>query len=116
MNKFKLVCIVFLSLMISCNTPSSKKITRTHVQMLEKASRSEKNGWISIHLEGAPEVIGYQHGYLLAVEIIDLRSAMAMLFEKTSGRNWEFYRNESERIFWPNVPDEYQKEIDGIVS
>jgi hypothetical protein len=116
MNRLSFHVLVFFSLLISCNSPSPKRVTFTHSQMMEKASRSEKNGWISVHLEGAPEVIGYQHGYLLAEEIIDLRGAMAVLNEKTTGRNWEFYRNESERMFWPNVPDEYRKEIDGIVS
>jgi hypothetical protein len=41
---------------------------------------------------------------------------MAILNEKTTGKNWDFYRNESERMFWVNTPVEYQKEIDGIVS
>ena len=116
MNKFKFPVIVLLCLMISCNTPLSKKVSLTHEQMMEKATRSEKNGWIYVHLEGAPEVIGYQHGYLLADEIIDLRGAMAILNEKTTGKNWEFYRSESERMFWINVPEEYRMEIDGIVS
>jgi len=116
MNRFIFPVIVLLCLMISCNTPSSKKVSLTHEQMMEKATRNEKNGWIYVHLEGAPEVIGYQHGYLLADEIIDLRGAMAMLNEKTTGKNWEFYRSESERMFWINVPEEYRMEIDGIVS
>jgi hypothetical protein len=84
--------------------------------MLSKASRSEKNGWIVVHLEGSPEVIGYQHGYLLANEIMDLRGAMSMLNEKTTGRSWDFYRNESTGMFWSKTPEEYQKEIDGIVA
>ena len=108
-----LFCVIVIT---GCNNPSSRKGSLSHEQMMEKASRSEKNGWISVHLEGTPEVIGYQHGYLLADEIIDLRGAMAMLNEKTTGRSWDFYRNESERIFWLNIPVEYQKEIDGIVS
>jgi len=84
--------------------------------MMANASRTEKNGWIIVHIEGTPEVIGYQHGYLLANEITDLRGAMAMLNEKTTGKTWDFYRNNSERMFWKNVPEEYRKEIDGIVS
>jgi len=114
MKRLLFPVVVILFFLISCNTHSSKKVPLTQKQLMEKASRVDKNGWISIHLEGAPEVIGYQHGYLLADEIIDLRGAMVMLNEKTTGRTWDFYRNESERIFWPNVPEEYRKEIDGI--
>jgi len=116
MNKLWFSVLASACLMISCNSSSSKKALLTHEMMMEKSFRSEKNGWISVHLEGAPGVIGYQHGYLLAGEIIDLRSAMAMLNAKTTGRNWEFFRTESERMFWPNIPAEYQMEIDGIVS
>lgn len=116
MNRLMFPGAVFFCFLISCNTNSPKKVSLTHEQMMGKASRDEKNGWFSVHLEGTPEVIGYQHGYLLADEIIDLRGAMAMLNEKTTGRKWDFYRNESERMFWPNVPEEYRKEIDGIVS
>jgi hypothetical protein len=108
--------LALLLLLISCNTPSTRKTSLSHDQMIANASRSEKNGWIVIHLEGAPEVVGYQQGYLLANEIIDLRGAMSVLNEKTTGRNWNFFRNESDRMFWKNIPEEYQKELDGIVS
>ena len=98
-----------------CKNDPAGKASRSHERMMKKSSRTEKNGWISVHLEGTPEVIGYQHGYLLAGEIVDLRGAMSMLNEKTTGRNWDFYRDESDRIFWDNIPEEYQKELDGIV-
>ncbi len=116
MNRFLVPVILALCFLAGCKTNAPKKAPFIHEQMMSKATRSEKNGWISLHLEGAPEVIGYQHGYLLANEIMDLKGAIAMLNEKTTGKNWEFYRNESDRLFWKNIPVEYQKEIDGIVS
>jgi len=36
--------------------------------------------------------------------------------EHGSGKTWDFYRNEAFRLFWHQTPEEYQKEIDGIVS
>jgi hypothetical protein len=116
MNKLFLSTLVILSVLISCNSSSSRKIALSQEQILANASRSEKNGWIVIHLEGTPEVIGYQHGYLLANEIIDLRGAMAMLNEKTTGKTWDFYRDESYKMFWPKMPTEYRDEINGISS
>ena len=116
MSKFLFPALFLLFMMISCNGPSSKKSARSPDQMMANASRSEKNGWIVVHLEGAPKVVGYQQGYLLANEILDLRGAMSVLNEKTTGRTWEFYRSESARMFWAKTPEEYQKEIDGIVS
>ena len=38
---------------------------------LKGAYRFDRNGWVYVHLEGSPERIGYQHGYLLAREIED---------------------------------------------
>ena len=38
---------------------------------LAGSTRFERGGWIYVHLEGAPEEIGFQHGYLLANEIGD---------------------------------------------
>jgi len=110
------VLISFLLVIISCINPKAGKVAVSHEELMMSSSRSEKNGWISVHLEGAPEVIGYQHGYLLANEIVDLRGAMSMLNEKTTGRDWNFYRDESTLMFWDNIPEEYQKEIDGIVT
>jgi len=83
---------------------------------MAKASRTEKNGWIQIHLEGKPQVIGFQHGYLLADEIIDLRGAMEVRNKQMTGRDWDFYRDESYRILWHNIPAEYQDELKGISS
>lgn len=116
MKNFILPALIILSAVIACNTSSTKKTVLPHEKMMQPASRTELNGWIVVHLEGAPEVIGYQQGYLLADEIINLRGAMAMLNVKTTGRDWNFYRNESDRMFWKNIPEEYQKELDGIVS
>ena len=117
MKRSWLLPIILTSILIAgCHNQSTRKAPLTHEELMKASSRTEKNGWISVHLKGAPEVIGYQHGYLLADEIIDLRGAMAMLNEKTTGRDWTFYRDESTRMFWNNIPEEYQKEIDGLVK
>jgi hypothetical protein len=39
---------------------------------------------------------------------------MEMLNEKTTGKNWDFYRNESYKMFWPKIPSEYREELNGI--
>jgi hypothetical protein len=56
--------IAAFSLLISCNTSINRKETRAKEKILSAASRTEKNGWIYVHLEGAPAEIGYQHGYV----------------------------------------------------
>jgi hypothetical protein len=83
---------------------------------LAGSSRSEQNGWIFVHLEGQPGQIGYQHGYQLAGEIADLLRVCKPFLEKTTKRDWSFYRDASEKMLWPKIELEFQAEIDGIVS
>ena len=82
---------------------------------LQGSYRFDRNGWVYIHLEGAPQQIGYQHGYLLSKETSDLlRVAKPFLLHETK-RDWNFYRKASQEILWPKIDAEYQNEIDGIV-
>jgi hypothetical protein len=80
------------------------------------AYRFERDGWIFVHLEGSPEQLGYQHGYLLSAEIADLLRVTKPFLEKTTKRGWAFYRKASEEMLWPGIDPEYQREIDGIVE
>lgn len=115
MNKILLSFVVILFLLITCTTPF-KKTPPSHKEKMRNSSRFDKNGWILIHVEGSPDVIGYQHGYLLASEIIDLRGAMAMMLLKQTKRDWNFYRDESFKLFWHKVPAEFRREIGGIAE
>jgi hypothetical protein len=116
MNRLFISSLVIFSLLAGCGSPSSQKGTLTTEQKMAKASRTEKNGWIKIHLEGSPAVIGFQHGFLLADEIIDLRGAMEVRNLQMTGKDREFYRSESYRILWHNIPAEYQEELTGIAA
>jgi len=83
---------------------------------LEGSYRFELNGWIYVHLEGAPERLGYQHGFLLATEIEDLLRVLPPFLKETTKRDWAFYRQAAEQMLWPKIDPEYQREIDGIVA
>ncbi len=84
---------------------------------LKNSFRENKDGWIYVHLEGTPAEIGYQHGYLLAPEIDDCIKMFAYYFENGSTKkDWAFFREASERIFWPQIDREYQEEIQGIAD
>ena len=80
------------------------------------AWRTEKNGWISVHLEGTPERIGFDHGRLLAPEIAELLGVLKPYYKLTTKRDWEFYRDAAEKVLWPKIEQEYRDEIDGIVA
>ncbi len=83
---------------------------------LRGAYRSDKDGWIYVHLEGSPEQIGFQHGSLLAAEIADFLRVAKPYFHKSTGRDWDFYRQASEKMLWPRIDEEYRREIDAIVA
>ena len=76
----------------------------------------ERNGWIQVHLEGAPADIGFQHGYLLAAEIKDNFKAISVEMAHDENKDWEFFRKAAREVFWPHVEQEYRDEITGIVD
>lgn len=83
---------------------------------LAQAFRSERNGWIYIHLEGSPAEVGYQHGYLLAKEIDESLRVFKKYCPRTTNHDWQFYRDSAHDLFWTKIGEEYQKEIEGIAK
>src|SRR6266498_669997 len=87
---------------IACNAEQKKDEKKDGKDILAKASRENKNGWVYVHLEGAPHDIGYQHGYLLANEIDTTIQAFAYFLQHETHRNWQFYRNCASSFLWNN--------------
>ena len=83
---------------------------------LKPAYRLQRNGWVYVHLEGAPSDIGYQHGYLLAPEIEDGFRTVKLKDVHRTQREWEFYRQTAQNILWPHIDLEYQQELQGIAD
>src|SRR5262249_18906949 len=108
-------------LLIGCGRPqtensSTSAATANSNDKLRGSNRFERNGWVYIHVEGTPEQLGYQHGFLLATEIGELLRVMKPFLEHQSKRDWNFYRESAEKMLWPKMDREYQDEIDGIVA
>ena len=84
---------------------------------LQAASRQPaRNGWIFLHLEGDPATIGYQHGYLLAPEIIDTQRTIAAVLAQDTKKDWAFFRTAAEQVLWPRIEAEYREELQGIAE
>ena len=84
---------------------------------LKHASRRpEQNGWIFVHLEGAPSDIGFQHGYLLAPEIRDTLHTVSVEMIHEEKKDWQFFRDKAQNMLWPHVEAEYRAELQGIVD
>ncbi len=78
--------------------------------------RPPSNGWTFVHLEGTPAEIGYQHGYLLAAEILDMKGLAALELSHDSKKDWTFYRTEARDMMWPHIEQEYRDELQGITD
>jgi hypothetical protein len=92
------------------------KPTRAEDDRLKGSYRFERNGWVYVHLQGPPALVGYQHGYHLAPEIADLLRVAKPFLQQETKHDWEFYRHASQEILWPKIDAEFQSEIDGIVK
>ena len=75
-----------------------------------------KNGWTFVHLEGTPSEIGFQHGYLLAPEILDAERVTALEVTHDNHHNWAFFRNAAKTVLWPHIEQEYREELEGIAA
>lgn len=116
-RRLALMVAAMTVLMILAQAPfraASMGIAQSKQDPLAKAFRVERNGWIYIHLEGSPEEIGYQHGYLLAREIDESLRVFKKYLPRTTKREWQFYRDSAHELFWKKIGDEYQKEIEAI--
>src|SRR5579864_4198546 len=83
---------------------------------LQNAYRFERGGWTYVHLEGTPEQIGFQHGYLLAPEIKDTFEAIQLRDVHDTKRDWQFFRQAARTMLWPHIEAQYQQELTGIAE
>ncbi len=99
--------VLIISMGISCVKRPS---------LLGASSREDRNGWVTVHLKGTPREIGYQHGWHLAAEIDNVLQALSFYLEGLTKRPWSFFREASERMFWPKLEPQFQAEIGGIAD
>ena len=84
---------------------------------LRNASRQTPvNGWTKVHLEGSPTEIGFQNGYLLAPEILDIQKVMALELSHDDHHSWRFFREAAKTILWPHIEQEYREELQGVAD
>lgn len=83
---------------------------------LKDAYKFNEGGWTYVHLEGTPEEIGFQHGYLMAKEIEDNVHVYTVTGPHEDKRPWSFFRDSAKNVLWPRIEPEYQEELKGIVE
>jgi hypothetical protein len=87
------------------------------VQRSGKGYRYPKDGWIVLHIEGEPYERGYQHGQLLAPEIVDYIDMLSTKRGKENPRaNWDAVRTLTNALFLRRYDPEYLEEMKGIAD
>ena len=78
--------------------------------------RAPINGWTFVHLEGTSSEIGYQHGYLLAREILDMKRVAELELTHDNKKDWPFFRAAAREMMWPRIEPQYREELQGITN
>lgn len=78
--------------------------------------RPPVNGWTLVHLEGRPQEVGFQHGYWLAEEIVDMANVAELELKHDTHKEWSFFRDEARLMMWPHIEEEYREELQGITD
>lgn len=87
------------------------------VQRYGPAYRYSQDGWIVLHIEGAPYDRGYQHGRLLATEIADhVRCFAAEQSPKAPSDGWRQTRLLVNALFLRRIDKEFLEEMKGIAD
>jgi len=102
--------IVVTAFMVSCRGD------RTDPRLKRGFRLPEANGWTLVHLEGAPSEIGFQHGYLLATEILEMQKINALELSHDHGKSWDFFRAAARDMMWPRIETRYRQELQGITD
>ncbi len=105
-------CLFFVVVVISLQSQDKKPDAR----LKNSFRRPAANGWTFVHLEGTPSEIGYQHGYLLAQEIMDMKGLAELELKHDSKRDWSFFRDAARNMMWPRIEQEYRDELQGITD
>ena len=79
--------------------------------------RFPQDGWIVVHVEGTPYERGYQHGRLLAHEIVDFCHTIAKLRSPHApDKAWHDLRLFVNALFLRRFDNEYLREMQGIAD
>ncbi len=81
------------------------------------AYRYPTGGWIYLHIEGQPYERGYQHGHLMAKELVQyLERCAAELDSKGKQQSWNLARTTANALFLRGFDQEILEEMKGIAE
>jgi hypothetical protein len=95
---------------------AEETLTDVEKGWLDKASRSEINGWIWLKTGGEPFERGFQHGYLLAAEFKEAWRVYDAMTLHSMGLDLGFFIAKGAGLHKPLIPEEQLKEMRGIAA
>jgi Phospholipase B len=110
-------CVVlFAALLMAAVALQSSEPQSSDPRLRGSYRRAPVNGWTLVHLEGSPAEIGFQHGHLLATEILEMKGLAELELKQDTQKSWTFFRDSARDMMWPNVEREYREELQGIAD
>jgi hypothetical protein len=97
-------------------TPPAASLSQHEQATLAKAYRTARNGWLYLHIEGAPEERGFQHGYLMAAEIREILEMTRFVTKFSTGEEFDYFVDEAMKMYPNLLDDEIIAEIKGIAE
>jgi len=78
--------------------------------------RFDTDGWTYLHIEGAPYDRGYQHGYLMASELLEIQDINRYFVYHDTGMEWDYFITAANEMYPQHIMDEYITEMHGIAD
>ena len=78
--------------------------TQKNLKKYEKGYRYEKEGWIYVHIEGAPYERGFQYGFLVADEYKKAMKVYQDMTYQTTGMDYSFFVNQAALMQKSKIP------------
>ncbi|MBI5020840.1 MAG: phospholipase [Ignavibacteriales bacterium] len=117
MKKYIALTIIFtLTIPFYILAQQSDSLSAEQKLWLTKSFRTEKAGWIYLHLEGNAQERGFQHGYLLAKEINEAIQTRVKVWNYQTAMDWLWLVRKAGEMFTPKVDSELVDEINGMVD
>ena len=91
-------------------------LTVEQQRCVDKGKRSERAGWIYLHVEGEARDRGFQHGFLLAKEIAEGMRMTRGSWEHQSAMDWDWLVKHAAAMFVPKIDAENLAELEGIAE
>lgn len=92
------------------------RLTPEQQGWLSTAWRKDVDGWVFLHIEGAPFARGFAHGWLMAPELSDALRVIRQLIPFDTGATLGFFGQAAAEMWHDKLDAELEAELQGILA